>query len=107
MVNRPVPVVQPGKAQAQAATLFGKSLSNSPAKLFALISEAASITDGERGRKVAMGVGLGTQSVGLGLKDPYRVRPGREAHRGRVALGEGHERSGELRRIAALFAVHS
>ena len=48
-----------------------------------------------------MGVGLGTQSVGLGLKDSYRVRTGREPHRGRSALGQRYERSGELRRVAA------
>src|SRR3984957_4450522 len=74
---------------------------------FALISEAASITDGERGGKVAMGVGLGTQSVGLGLKYANRVCPGRKAYRGRIALGQRHERTGELHRVAALFAVHA
>src|ERR1700728_1037682 len=82
-------------------------LGTKPQYSSALISEAASITDGERGRKVAMGVGLCTQSVGLGLKDPYRVYPGREPHRGRIALGQRHERSGKLRRVAALLAVHA
>src|SRR4051794_15540794 len=68
---------------------------------------SSGVVVGEAGGELAVSVGLGEERVGLGLEEFDGVGTGGEPRGGLLKRGEVDERGGELRRVAALLAVHA
>ena len=62
---------------------------------------------GEGGGQIAVGVGLGEQSIRLALESLKRVSACGESSGRFLEFGELYDRVGELGWIAALFAIHA